>query len=112
MKAARIVKLNEHLQVQEPQTPQTKDTQILTKIQEARSEVEKCVCVMDYFADNGKVFTTDELVNTDARKTIVTFESLGVIGSIMPRNFPYWQTLRFAAPPLMVGNRVPFGGVG
>ena len=36
MKAPRIVKLNEHLQVQEPQTPQTKDTQILTKIQEAR----------------------------------------------------------------------------
>ena len=75
-------------------------------IKEARSEVEKCAWVMDYFADNGSVFTTDEVVNTDARKSIVTFEPLGVIGSIMPWNFPYWQALRFAAPSLMAGNTI------
>jgi acyl-CoA reductase-like NAD-dependent aldehyde dehydrogenase len=75
-------------------------------IKEARSEVEKCAWVMDYFADNGKVFTADEVVNTDARKSIVTFEPLGVIGSIMPWNFPYWQALRFAAPSLMAGNTI------
>jgi acyl-CoA reductase-like NAD-dependent aldehyde dehydrogenase len=74
-------------------------------IKEARFEVEKCAWVMDYFADNGKVFTNDEVVNTDARKSIVTFEP-GVIGSIMPWNFPYWQALRFAAPSLIVGNTI------
>ncbi len=75
-------------------------------IKEARSEVEKCAWVMDYFADNGKVFTTDEIINTDARKSIVAFEPLGVIGSIMPWNFPYWQALRFAAPSLIAGNTI------
>ncbi|MGA8081613.1 MAG: aldehyde dehydrogenase family protein, partial [Candidatus Nitrosopolaris sp.] len=75
-------------------------------IKDARAEVEKCAWVMDYFADNGKVFTTDEVVNTDARKSIITFEPIGVIGSIMPWNFPYWQALRFAAPSLMVGNTI------
>jgi len=75
-------------------------------IKEARSEVEKCAWAMEYFADNGKAFTTDEVVNTDARKTFVTFEPLGVIGSIMPWNFPYWQALRFGAPSLMVGNTI------
>jgi acyl-CoA reductase-like NAD-dependent aldehyde dehydrogenase len=75
-------------------------------IKEARSEVEKCAWVMDYFADNGKVFTTDEVINTDARKSVATFEPLGVIGSIMPWNFPYWQALRFAAPSLVVGNTI------
>jgi succinate-semialdehyde dehydrogenase/glutarate-semialdehyde dehydrogenase/succinyl-CoA reductase len=75
-------------------------------IKEARSEVEKCAWIMDYFADNGKVFTTDEVVNTDARRSFVTFEPLGVIGSIMPWNFPYWQALRFAAPSLMAGNTI------
>src|SRR5919108_62304 len=43
---------------------------------------------------------------TDARKSIVTFEPLGVIASIMPWNFPYWQGLRFAAPSLMIGNTI------
>ena len=55
---------------------------------------------MGYFADNGKVFTIDEAVNTDARRSFVTFEPLGVKGSIMPWNFPYWQALSFAAPSL------------
>jgi succinate-semialdehyde dehydrogenase/glutarate-semialdehyde dehydrogenase/succinyl-CoA reductase len=74
-------------------------------IKEARSEVEKCAWVMEYYADNGKVLTTDEVVNTYARKTFVTFEPLGVVGSKMPWNFPYWQALRFAAPSL-VGNTI------
>jgi acyl-CoA reductase-like NAD-dependent aldehyde dehydrogenase len=75
-------------------------------IKEARSEVEKCAWAIEYFADHGKIFATGEVVNTDARKSIITFEPLGVVGSIMPWNFPYWQGLRFAAPSLMVGNTI------
>jgi acyl-CoA reductase-like NAD-dependent aldehyde dehydrogenase len=75
-------------------------------IKESRSEVEKCAWAIEYFADNGKIFASDEVVNTDARKSIISYEPLGVIGSIMPWNFPYWQALRFAAPSLMVGNTI------
>lgn len=92
-----------------------KDKERLTKvitnemgkiIKEARAEVEKCAWVMEYYADNGRVFLTDEIVNTDARKSFIAFEPLGVIGSIMPWNFPYWQGLRFASPSLMAGNTI------
>jgi succinate-semialdehyde dehydrogenase/glutarate-semialdehyde dehydrogenase/succinyl-CoA reductase len=75
-------------------------------IKESRSEVEKCAWTIEYYADHGKIFANDEVVNTDARKSIITFEPLGVIGSIMPWNFPYWQGLRFAAPSLMIGNTI------
>ena len=75
-------------------------------VKEARSEVEKCAWAIEYYADHGKIFATGEVVNTDARKSIVTFQPLGVIASIMPWNFPYWQGLRFAAPSLMVGNTI------
>jgi acyl-CoA reductase-like NAD-dependent aldehyde dehydrogenase len=75
-------------------------------IKESRSEVEKCAWTAEYYADHGKIFANDEIVNTDARKSIITFQPLGVIGSIMPWNFPYWQGLRFAAPSLMVGNTI------
>jgi len=70
-------------------------------IKEARSEVDKCAWAMDYFA-----FINDEVIYTDARKSVVMFEPLGVIGSIMLWNFPYWQALRFAAPSIMFGNTI------
>jgi acyl-CoA reductase-like NAD-dependent aldehyde dehydrogenase len=75
-------------------------------IKEARSEVEKCAWAVEYYADNGQILSTDEVVNTDARKTVIRFQPIGVIGSIMPWNFPYWQALRFAAPSLMIGNTI------
>jgi succinate-semialdehyde dehydrogenase/glutarate-semialdehyde dehydrogenase/succinyl-CoA reductase len=37
---------------------------------------------------------------------VIRFQPIGVIGSIMPWNFPYWQALRFAAPSLMIGNTI------
>jgi len=75
-------------------------------IKESLSEVEKCAWAMEFYADNGGIFLNDEVVNTDARKSIIAFQPLGVIGSIMPWNFPYWQALRFAAPSLIAGNTI------
>ncbi len=75
-------------------------------IKEARSEVEKCSWVSEFYADNTSILLHEEVMNTDARKSIVIFEPLGVIGSIMPWNFPYWQAIRFAAPSLMSGNTI------
>ncbi|MDW3630881.1 MAG: aldehyde dehydrogenase family protein [Nitrososphaeraceae archaeon] len=75
-------------------------------IKEARAEIDKCIWAIEYFADNGKNFIHEESFNTDARKSIIKFEALGVIASIMPWNFPYWQALRFAAPSLVAGNTI------
>ena len=73
-------------------------------IKESLGEVEKCARTLMYYADHGNSFLADEVLNTDARKSFLAFEPLGVVGSIMPWNFPYWQALRFAAPCLMAGN--------
>ena len=75
-------------------------------LKESLSEVEKCAWVLEFYADNGSNFIAEEVLNTDARKSFITFEPLGVIGSIMPWNFPYWQALRFVAPCLMAGNTI------
>jgi len=75
-------------------------------IKESLSEIEKCAWVMEFYGDNGEVFMHDEVLNTDARKSFIAFEPLGVIASIMPWNFPYWQALRFAAPSLVAGNTI------
>jgi len=75
-------------------------------IKESLSEIEKCAWVMEFFGDNGEAFMNDEVLNTDARKSFIAFEPMGIIGSIMPWNFPYWQALRFAAPSLVAGNTI------
>jgi len=68
------------------------------------SEVEKCVWVLRFFADNAKDFLHKEIVKTEAQESYVTFNPLGVILAIMPWNFPFYQAIRFAAPALMAGN--------
>ncbi|RMG66755.1 MAG: NAD-dependent succinate-semialdehyde dehydrogenase [Calditrichaeota bacterium] len=73
-------------------------------LREGRAEVEKCAWVCEYFADRAEDFLRNELVETEARKSYVTFQPLGVILAVMPWNFPLWQVFRFAAPALMAGN--------
>lgn len=70
----------------------------------ARSEIEKCASVCDFYAENTIRFLQDELVKTDAHKSFIAFEPLGVVLAVMPWNFPFWQVFRFAAPGLMAGN--------
>jgi succinate-semialdehyde dehydrogenase/glutarate-semialdehyde dehydrogenase len=73
-------------------------------IAQARSEVEKCAWVCEYFAENGESFLEPREVETDADESMVAYEPLGPILAIMPWNFPFWQVFRFAAPNLMAGN--------
>jgi succinate-semialdehyde dehydrogenase/glutarate-semialdehyde dehydrogenase/succinyl-CoA reductase len=81
-------------------------TEMGKPIKESRSEIEKCALTVQYFADNIETFTKEQVVNTDARNSIVKFQPIGLIASIMPWNFPYWQALRFAAPSMALGNTV------
>ncbi len=75
-------------------------------IREARAEVEKCALACDYYALNGSHFLQDEPVESDAGKSYVAFEPLGVVLAVMPWNFPFWQVFRAAVPALMAGNGV------
>lgn len=73
-------------------------------IQGGRAEIEKCADVCEYYAKNAEQFLKDEPVSTDASKSYVSFQPLGIVLAIMPWNFPFWQVFRFLAPALMAGN--------
>lgn len=73
-------------------------------IAQSRAEIDKCAWVCDYYADNAEKFLNDEIISTDATKSFVTYQPLGVILAVMPWNFPFWQVFRFAVPTLMAGN--------
>jgi succinate-semialdehyde dehydrogenase/glutarate-semialdehyde dehydrogenase len=73
-------------------------------IAQALAEVEKCAWLTDYFSENGARFLREETIETEALKSYVSLEPLGVILGIMPWNFPFWQVFRFAIPALVAGN--------
>ena len=73
-------------------------------INAAVQEAEKCAWVCRYYAENAERHLADEIVETNATKSYVHFQPLGVVLAVMPWNFPFWQVFRFAAPALMAGN--------
>ena len=99
-----VYNLVEYLKKNKTELAKVATSEMGKPLKESIGEVEKCAWALEFYADHGDSFLSDEVLNTDARKSFLTFEPLGVIGSIMPWNFPYWQALRFAAPCLMAGN--------
>jgi succinate-semialdehyde dehydrogenase/glutarate-semialdehyde dehydrogenase len=73
-------------------------------ISDGIAEAQKCATGCDYFAENAERFLAREEIKTDATKSFVTYQPLGVVLAIMPWNFPLWQVFRFVAPGLMAGN--------
>ena len=71
---------------------------------QGRAEAEKCAWVCDYYAEEGAGHLAPETIATDASRSYVAFEPLGVVLAVMPWNFPLWQVFRFAAPALVAGN--------
>ena len=75
-------------------------------LKEARAEIEKCAIGCDYYADHAQSYLNDEVIVSDASRSLVIYQPLGTILCIMPWNFPFWQLIRAAAPAMMAGNTV------
>src|SRR3989454_3364521 len=105
-RAAYLLRFAEVLRKHRDAYAETMTLEMGKVIREAVAEVEKCAWASEYFAENGPGFLQPEIVTTDAVRSYVAFHPRGVLGSIMPWNFPMWQIVRFAVPALIAGNTV------
>ncbi|MDX2129503.1 MAG: NAD-dependent succinate-semialdehyde dehydrogenase [Chloroherpetonaceae bacterium] len=75
-------------------------------IVQSLAEIEKCIKACDFYAKDALVFLNQIEVNSDAAKSHIRFDALGIVLGVMPWNFPFWQVFRFALPVLLAGNTV------
>jgi succinate-semialdehyde dehydrogenase/glutarate-semialdehyde dehydrogenase len=73
-------------------------------LKSAGDEVAKCAWACRYYAETAERALADEAIVTNASRSFVRYQPLGVVLAVMPWNFPFWQVFRFAAPALMAGN--------
>jgi succinate-semialdehyde dehydrogenase / glutarate-semialdehyde dehydrogenase len=79
-------------------------TEMGKTLKSAMEEATKSAWGCRYYAENAQRFLADEVVETSASRSVVTYQPIGPVLAIMPWNFPFWQVFRFAAPALMAGN--------
>lgn len=76
------------------------------RLKEAVAEIELSANIFDYYADNGEKFLADAPLETAIGKAFISYEPLGVLLSVQPWNFPFYQVTRSAAPNIMAGNTI------
>jgi succinate-semialdehyde dehydrogenase/glutarate-semialdehyde dehydrogenase len=74
------------------------------RISEGRGEVELAASIMQYFAEHAESFLAAKKFDSSMGEAHIEYSPLGVLLSIQPWNYPYYQLARFAGPHLMSGN--------
>ncbi|MGZ5483301.1 MAG: NAD-dependent succinate-semialdehyde dehydrogenase [Pyrinomonadaceae bacterium] len=103
-RAEKMRRAAEILETEKQSFARTMTLEMGKPINAAVQEAEKCALVCRYYAENAVRHLADEIIQTNATKSYVHFQPLGIVLAIMPWNFPFWQVFRFAAPALMAGN--------
>jgi succinate-semialdehyde dehydrogenase/glutarate-semialdehyde dehydrogenase len=74
------------------------------RIAESRGEVELSAAILQYFADHAAEFLAPKPFKSAMGDAHLEFSPFGVLLSIQPWNYPYYQLARFVGPHLMSGN--------
>ncbi|GBQ10548.1 NAD-dependent succinate-semialdehyde dehydrogenase [Swaminathania salitolerans] len=70
----------------------------------ARAEIDKCVAVIDWYADRALTLLQDRAMTPPSGDACLSYAPTGTVLAVMPWNFPFWQILRAAVPILLGGN--------
>ena len=73
-------------------------------IAQSEAEIDMCISVYEYYAENAEDFLKDKSVAVKDGKAFIRNAPIGIILGVMPWNYPFNQVARMAAPNIMAGN--------
>jgi succinate-semialdehyde dehydrogenase/glutarate-semialdehyde dehydrogenase len=99
-------KLATLLQVEAVDLAATITTETGKPLRASRLEVQRCVDLCRYYADQAPRLLVPELLQSDNGQAYVQWAPLGLVFAVVTWESPLWHTLRFAVPALVAGNAV------
>ncbi|WP_437226422.1 NAD-dependent succinate-semialdehyde dehydrogenase [Planctomicrobium sp. SH661] len=104
-RARLLQRLGQTLKAQRDALAELMTLEMGKPILQARSEVEKCALLCDYYAKEGPPNLRPlEVQGNSAKRSYIRFDPMGAVLAVMPWNYPLWQVFRFAVPTLLTGN--------
>lgn len=103
-RAVRLTQLAQVLTGEKESLSQLMTAEMGKPIAQARAEIDKCVWVCNFYAEQAEQFLAPRQIVSESATSYVRYDPLGVVFAVMPWNFPFWQVFRFAAPAVMAGN--------
>lgn len=101
-----VCKLSEVLSQNKKEYAKIMSLEMGKPISQGVAEIEKCAWLCEYYSKNSENHLSAKEIKTDAYKSYVRYDPIGVILGVMPWNYPFWQVIRFAVPTIMAGNTV------
>lgn len=75
-------------------------------ISESHAEINKCVQTIQSYLQYDYHFLAEESLSSIYKNSAITHQPLGIVYSVMPWNFPFFQVIRMIIPTLLAGNVV------
>ncbi|MBX9345742.1 aldehyde dehydrogenase family protein [Chromobacterium piscinae] len=103
-RAAALLRLADLLSQQREALADLVTLEVGKRTPECLAEIDKSAQLIRYYAELAPELLQPLNIPTQASRSGVAFEPLGLVLAVMPWNYPVWQVLRFAIPALMSGN--------
>src|SRR5208337_3800939 len=85
-RSSYVKKLADHLRAEKRTYAELMTKEMGKAVRESLGEIEKCAWLCDYYAENAPKFLETEHITTEAVKSYIRFDPLGIVLAIMPWN--------------------------
>jgi succinate-semialdehyde dehydrogenase / glutarate-semialdehyde dehydrogenase len=105
-RGAHLKKVAVRLQQQKSRLAQQMTDEMGKPIAQSIAEIDKCATGLEKYVELTSSLQIETTLAAHYKKTLLRAEPLGLIFSIQPWNFPFWQVFRMASAAWMAGNLV------